>query len=413
MYKPLYLFIGLRYLRAKRRNSFISFISLFTILGLLVGTSILILVLSVMNGFGKEINHRILGAIPHITLESRDPLVDWEEYASEIKQNYGVEEAVPFVQLQGMLSSNGRSHAAIVSGIDPNYEKEVTIIDDFMNEGDLSDLQPGEYGIVLGSILAGSLRAGVGDEVILVVPQISVTPVGTLPRLRKFTVTGIYSLGSEIDANLALVHIKDASILKRLGGAAEGIRLKLEDVFTAPLIGQALAREYGGYFYIRDWTRTYGNLFASIQLEKRLVGLLLFLIIAVASFNIVSTLVMLVNDKERDIAILRTMGASSSTIAAIFMVNGAFSGLFGTLGGAILGIVLSLNISQIVEKIEQSFGVDFLSADTYFIDYLPSHLLASDVLVVCAATLLLSITASIYPARRAARIQPAEALRYE
>lgn len=413
MYKPLYLFIGMRYMRAKRRNSFISFISLFTILGLLIGTSVLILVLSVMNGFAREINTRILGAIPHITMESRFSLDSWQKYADEVKASYGAQEAVPFVQLQAMLSSKGHSHAALISGIDPKYEKEITIIDDFMVEGRFDGLQPGEYGIVLGSILAASLQVGVGDDILMVIPQLTITPLGALPRLRKFTVLGIYSLGSEIDGNLALINIEDASIMKRLDGKAEGISLHLKDVFLAPAIGQVLARDYGKVFYIRDWTRSYGNLFASIQLEKRLVGLLLFLIIAVAGFNIVSTLVMLVNDKERDIAILRTMGASSHTITAIFMVNGAFSGLLGTLGGVILGIVLSLNISRIVEKIESVFQVDFLSADTYFIDYLPAQLLPSDVLIVCSTTLILSITASIYPARRAARIQPAESLRYE
>lgn len=412
MYKPISLFIGMRYLRAKRRSSFISFISMVTILGLAIGTSVLILVLSVMNGFSREINSRILGAVPHVTMQSRLPLMDWQEYSSEIKLEYEVEAAVPFVRLEGMLSANGRAEAALISGIDPVYEKDATIVDDFMQIGDLTDLQPGEFSIVLGNILAASLGVGVGDELVMVIPQITTSPLGTLPRLRRFTVSGLYALGSEIDANVAFVHINDAAAMKKLGDAVEGIRLNLADVFDAPVVGQLLAREYDG-FYVSDWTATYGNLFASIRLEKRLVGLLLFLIIAVASFNMVSALVMLVNDKKDDIAILRTMGANRGMIIGIFMANGTIAGLVGTGSGVISGVILALYISEIVAFIEQLFVVDFLSADTYFIDFLPSHLLWSDVFLVAAATLTLSSVASIYPALRAGDINPVESLRHE
>ncbi|MCH9664355.1 MAG: lipoprotein-releasing ABC transporter permease subunit [Gammaproteobacteria bacterium] len=412
MYKPISLFIGMRYLRAKRRSSFISFISMVTILGLAIGTSVLILVLSVMNGFSREINSRILGAVPHVTMQSRLPLMDWQEYSSEIKLEYEVEAAVPFVRLEGMLSANGRAEAALISGIDPVYEKDATIVDDFMQIGDLTDLQPGEFSIVLGNILAASLGVGVGDELVMVIPQITTSPLGTLPRLRRFTVSGLYALGSEIDANVAFVHINDAAAMKKLGDAVEGIRLNLADVFDAPVVGQLLAREYDD-FYVSDWTATYGNLFASIRLEKRLVGLLLFLIIAVASFNMVSALVMLVNDKKDDIAILRTMGANRGMIIGIFMANGTIAGLVGTGSGVIAGVILALYISEIVAFIEQLFVVDFLSADTYFIDFLPSHLLWSDVFLVAAATLTLSSVASIYPALRAGDINPVESLRHE
>ena len=412
MYKPISLFIGMRYLRAKRRSSFISFISMVTILGLAIGTSVLILVLSVMNGFSREINSRILGAVPHVTMQSRLPLMDWQEYSSEIKLEYEVKAAVPFVRLEGMLSANGRAEAALISGIDPVYEKDATIVDDFMQIGDLTDLQPGEFSIVLGNILAASLGVGVGDELVMVIPQITTSPLGTLPRLRRFTVSGLYALGSEIDANVAFVHINDAAAMKKLGDAVEGIRLNLADVFDAPVVGQLLAREYDD-FYVSDWTATYGNLFASIRLEKRLVGLLLFLIIAVASFNMVSALVMLVNDKKDDIAILRTMGANRGMIIGIFMANGTIAGLVGTGSGVIAGVILALYISEIVAFIEQLFVVDFLSADTYFIDFLPSHLLWSDVFLVAAATLTLSSVASIYPALRAGDINPVESLRHE
>ncbi len=413
MFRPLAVFIGLRYLRAKKRNHFISFVSLVTILGLMIGSAVLILVLSVMNGFHREIGQRILGAIPHLTLEARTPLVEWQEVARELEALTEVETAVPYVQLQGMLTSGGRARPAIVQGIEPSYEKEVSIIDDFMEAGRLEELRADEFAIVLGSLLAAHLRVGVGDQVILVVPYTTTTPIGSLPRLRRFTVSGIYELGSELDANLAFVHLRDAARLARLGDGIEGLRLKLSDVFNAPTFSRQLVIDYGESFIIRNWTRSYGNLFASIKLEKRLVGLLLFLIIAVAAFNMVSTLVMLVTDKQNDIAILRTMGASTRTIVTIFVVNGAFAGLIGTASGTILGIILSLNIGSIVSSIERLWNVEFLSPDTYFISYLPSQLLVSDILLVSVATFSLSVFASVYPSWRAAQVQPAEALRYE
>ncbi len=412
MYKPISLFIGMRYLSAKRRSSFISFISLVTILGLAIGTSVLILVLSVMNGFSREINTRILGAVPHVTMYSHFSLVEWEEYTDEIKQQYDVMAAVPFVRLEGMLSANGRAEASLINGIEPIYEKDATIVNDFMESGSLEDLKPGQFTIVLGNILAASLGVKVGDELVMVLPQITTSPLGALPRIRSFTVAGIYGLGSEIDANVAFVHINDAAAMKKIGDSVEGIRLHLPDVFDAPLVRQLLAEEYDD-FYVSDWTATYGNLFASIRLEKRLVGLLLFLIIAVASFNMVSALVMLVNDKKGDIAILRTMGANRGVIIGIFMANGTIAGLIGTGSGVVTGVILSTYISEIVAYIERVFAVDFLSAETYFIDFLPSQLLLSDVVIVGTATLVLSAIASIYPALRAGDISPMESLKNE
>ncbi len=402
----------MRYLSAKRRSSFISFISLVTILGLAIGTSVLILVLSVMNGFSREINTRILGAVPHVTMYSHFSLVEWEEYTDEIKQQYDVMAAVPFVRLEGMLSANGRAEASLINGIEPIYEKDATIVNDFMESGSLEDLKPGQFTIVLGNILAASLGVKVGDELVMVLPQITTSPLGALPRIRSFTVAGIYGLGSEIDANVAFVHINDAAAMKKIGDSVEGIRLYLPDVFDAPLVRQLLAEEYDD-FYVSDWTATYGNLFASIRLEKRLVGLLLFLIIAVASFNMVSALVMLVNDKKGDIAILRTMGANRGVIIGIFMANGTIAGLIGTGSGVVTGVILSTYISEIVAYIESVFAVDFLSAETYFIDFLPSQLLLSDVVIVGTATLALSAIASIYPALRAGDISPMESLKNE
>ena len=379
----------------------------------MLGTAVLILVLSVMNGFNQEISDRILGAIPHITMQARTPLVDWRTRARELEQRPGIRAVVPYIQLHGMLMMQGRSQPLLVNGIEPSYEQRVSIIADFMQEGSLNSLQPGKFGVVLGNLLAAQLRAAVGDDVTLIIPHITITPLGTLPRLRKFTVVGIYKLGSELDANLAFIHIRDAAALVRLGEDIEGLHLQLNDVFKAPLISLELIHQYGGSFIVRNWTRSYGNLFASIKLEKRLVGVLLFLIIAVATFNIVSTLVMLVTDKQNDIAILRTMGASTRAIVGIFIVNGAFTGLIGTFCGAGFGIVLSLSIGDIATTIENIWGIEFLSADTYFISYLPSQLLFSDIVMVSLATFGLSVLASIYPALRAARIQPAAALRYE
>ena len=413
MFRPLSLFIGLRYLRAKRRNHFLSFISVVTILGLMLGTAVLILVLSVMNGFNREISERILGAIPHITMEARAPLTDWQSVAQQLEREPFVRAAVPYTQLQGMLTARGRSQPLIISGIEPLHEQKVSIVTDFMLEGSLDSLQAGEFGIVLGNLLAVQLRVRVGDSVTLIIPQTIITPLGTLPRLRKLQVMGIYKLGSELDANLAFIHIRDAAALLRLGDDVQGLRLQLEDVFTAPLLGFDLIDKYGKDFIVRSWTSSYGNLFASIKLEKRMVGLLLFLIIAVAAFNIVSALVMLVTDKQNDIAILRTMGASTGTIVGIFIINGAFSGFIGTLCGVCIGIVLSLSVSPMVETIERIWGIEFLSADTYFISYLPSQLLLSDIVTVSLATLGLSVLASIYPAVRAAQVRPADALRYE
>ena len=373
----------------------------------------LILVLSVMNGFNREISERILGAIPHISMEARAPFVDWLPLAQELAAMPSVEAVVPYIQMQGMLIADGRNQPLLINGIEPAYEKHASIIEEFMLRGSMDSLEEGEFGIVLGNLLAAQLRVRMGDSLTLVIPHTTHTPFGALPRLRKVKVTGIYKLGSELDANLAFIHIRDAATLRRLGDGVEGLRIQLEDVFRAPEFSFELIDKYGDGFIVRNWTRSYGNLFASIKLEKRLIGLLLFLIIAVATFNIVSTLVMLVTDKQNDIAILRTMGARTRTIVGVFIVNGAFSGLIGTLCGAGLGVVLSLSISTIVSTIESIWGIEFLSADTYFISYLPSQLLLADIVTVSLATFSLSILASIYPAIRAAQVRPAEALRYE
>jgi len=413
MYKPLSLFVGLRYTAAKRGNHFISFISLVSMLGLMLGVAALIVVLSVMNGFDRELKQRILGMVPHATLGNYgDPLQDWRSLAQEVGDSEGVEGVAPFIQAQGMLTHAGRVQGVFVNGISPQDEREVSIIGDHLKSGRLDDLAAGEYRIILGELLARYIGARVGDKVTLVLPEASVSVAGITPRMKRFTVSGIFSVGAELDANLAYIDIDDAARLKRMEpGTVDGIRLRYRDLFQAPRLVRQLAQQR--MLSGSDWTRTHGNLFQAIQLEKRMIGLLLFLIVFVAAFNIVSTLVMVVTDKRADIAILRTMGATPTTILRIFIVQGVVIGVVGTLLGVVLGITLALTVTDLVAWIEHTFGIQFLSADVYFISYLPSQLQWDDVSLITLVALTISFVATIYPAWRASRTQPAEALRYE
>lgn len=415
MYKPLSLFVGLRYTAAKRGNHFISFISLVSMLGLMLGVAALIVVLSVMNGFDQELRQRILGMVPHATLSGYgEPLKDWQALAEEISGTPGLEASAPYIQAQGMLTRVGRVQGVLVNGIDPARESGVSIIARHLKQGALENLQQGEYGIILGELLARYLAARVGDKVTLVLPEASVSVAGINPRLKRFTVVGIFSVGAELDANLAYVHIADAARLKRMpAGSVDGLQLRFADLFQAPTQVRAIAQSQPRMLSTSDWTRTHGNLFQAIQMEKRMIGLLLFLIVFVAAFNIVSTLVMVVTDKRADIAILRTMGATPLAIMRIFMVQGVVIGLIGTLLGTLLGILLALTVTDLVAWIEQVFGIQFLSADVYFISYLPSRLEWGDVTLISLSALAISFLATLYPAWRASRTQPAEALRYE
>ena len=415
MFQPLSLCIGLRYTRAKRRNHFVSFISFVSMAGLTLGVCVLILVLSVMNGFDREMRERILGVVPHVSVYGREPIDNWQELKQPlIEKTDSVIAAAPFVHMEGMLAATGKVSGAIINGIDPKYEHEVNIISEHFIHGELDNLQAGEFGIALGDLLAAKLGVGMGDKLALVLPQANLTPAGVLPRLKRVRVTGIFSLGSELDSGLGMMNIKDVAKMKGINGKVEGIRLKLDDLFYAPWASyQASAALGGDKFYSTNWTRQYGNLFQSIQMEKRLVGLLLFLIIAVAAFNIVSSLVMVVTDKRSDIAILRTFGATKRMILSIFIVQGSMVGVIGTLLGTILGVIAALNISEFIVWVEQLFDIDFLSAETYFISYLPSQLILSDVITITSASFFISILATIYPAFRAAKVDPADALRYE
>lgn len=416
MFRPLSVFLGTRYTRAKRRNHFVSFISLTSMIGLALGVLVMILVLSVMNGFDHEMRTRVLGMVPHATIESATPITDWQRLADRALKNPQVLAVAPFSQMQGLLTNDGKVQKVLINAVDPAEERKVSIIGDFFREGRLEDLQPGTFGIVIGDKAAAKLGVGMGDKITFVAPEVSVTPGGVFPRLKRFTVVGIFHVGAgEIDGFMAMTHVQDLARLQRhQPDQVQGIRLKFADLFQAPRTAWQLAQSFGQDDYLaRDWTRTHGNLYQAIRMEKAMIGLLLLLIVAVAAFNIISTLVMVVNDKKGDIAILRTLGATPMQIMATFMVQGTVIGVIGTAIGAVLGILAALNISAIIAGVERLLGFKFLNADVYFIDYLPSQLMLADVVQVCGAALLLSFLATLYPAWRAARTQPAEALRYE
>ncbi|MFE8071635.1 lipoprotein-releasing ABC transporter permease subunit [Marinobacteraceae bacterium S3BR75-40.1] len=413
MFRPLPFFIGLRYTAAKRRNHFISFISLISMVGLILGVMVLITVLSVMNGFDHELKHRILGMVPHAVIQTPGGMADWRKVSEIASEDPAVEATAPFVQAQGMVTNRGNVRGVAINGVLPEREKGVSIIQNNMVAGSLDDLKSGEFGIIVGDLLARSLGLDLGDKVTIVLPEASLTPAGVLPRLKRFTVKGVFKIGAELDANYTLIHIDDAAKIERLGDKVQGLRLKVDDLFKAPKVARRIAMTLPGRHYTSDWTRTHGNLFQAIRMEKTMIGLLLMFIVAVAAFNIVSTLVMVVTDKTADIAILRTMGATPGQIMATFIVQGAVIGVSGTLIGTLLGVLLALNVSDIISWLEGVLGHQFLNPNVYFISYLPSQLQWLDVSIICGAGLAMSLLATIYPAWRASRVEPAEALRYE
>ena len=409
------LLVGLRYTRAKRRNHFISFISLTSMAGIALGVAALIVVLSVMNGFQTELRARILGVASHVQITGADQrLSDWQAVAAAASQHPRVRAAAPFINAQAMLSAGHAVRGAIVRGVLPAQEDTVAEIGRHMRAGRLDALKPGEFGIVLGTDLARALGALPGEKVTLIAPQGQVTPAGVIPRLKQFTVVGLFEIGMfEYDSGLALIHLEDAQRLYQMDSTVSGVRLKLDDLFAARTVARELLMKLGQDYYASDWTRSHANFFRAVEIEKRVMFIILTLIVAVAAFNIVSTLVMLVTDKQADIAILRTLGASPRSVMQIFVVQGALIGVIGTLIGVIGGVILAFNVDVVVPALEHVLGFKFLSKDVYYISELPSEVQPWDVATIGLVSLVLSFIATLYPSWRAARVNPAEALRYE
>jgi len=412
---PLEIFVGLRYTRAKRRNHFISFISLISMLGIALGVMALIVVLSVMNGFEKELRGRILGMVSHVTVSTfGGSLQDWPSLRDKTMENPAVVGAAPYIEAEAMLSNLASVSGALIRGIDPGYENEVSDIHRNMLFGSLDDLVAGEYGVVLGSGLANSLDVVPGDRITMITPQATSSPLGFLPRLRRFKIVGIFEIGVyEYDRSSALIHQADASRLFRLDGGVNGLRLKLDDLDLAPLVRHELKQLIGPEYWVSDWTLRHSNYFKAVRTEKTVMFIILSLIVAVAAFNIVSTLVMVVTDKQSDIAILRTLGMSPLSIMWVFMVQGTLIGLIGTLLGLISGVVVASHIDVIVPALEQFFQTQFLPRGVYPITDLPSEMKQSDIVRIALLSFTLSVIATLYPALRASKTRPAAALRYE
>ena len=405
----------MRYVRAKRRNSFISFISLISMLGIALGVAALIIVISVMNGFQSELRERMLAATAHVEVKGYEsPLNDWQSVAVTLKQSPEVVAVAPYVQGEGLWINGEVNKPSLVRGIDPASEAMVATVQQHMKVGTMDALKPGEWGVILGIDLARNLGVRVGEKVALVTPQGTVTPAGTAPRVKSFTIVGLFEIGwIEADSRVALINVSDAQRLYQLGDAVTGIRVKLKDLMQARSVADSWLRTLPPGLGVSDWTTQNASFFKAVQLEKRVMFIILTLIVAVAAFNLVSTLVMVVTDKESDIAILRTLGARPFSVMQIFVVQGAIIGVIGTLIGLELGLLIAFNLDHVVGAIERAFGVTFIDKTVYLITELPSKVIASDVVAITLMSLGLSLLATLYPSWRASRVNPAEALRYE
>lgn len=415
MFRPFSLFVGMRYTNLKRRDHFITFISIVSMLGIAIGITVLITVLSVMNGFTKEVRGRILSITPHVLVNAGfgEHLTHWEELARQLVKHPEVEAAGPYIDGQGMMTRGREVRGVMVKGIDPTSIDAVFPLRSTLKQGSVEALKPGSFGVILGSYLAKLLGVRVGDMVTLLIPEVSVSMAGVAPRLKRLTVVGIFEVGYVYDSGFAFVNIEDAAKLFKTGNGVTGIQLRLDDPFAAPRIAHELHTETQGYFNIVDWTLMNSAYFSAVKMEKTMMFFTLVMILAIAVFNLISTLVMVVTDKRADIGVLRALGASARKIMAIFVCQGAIIGVIGTLLGVVCGVLLSLNVTQLVAAIERTFRVKFLSADVYFISFLPSDLQSKDVILVAGCALVLSLLATIHPAWRAANVHPAEALRHE
>ncbi len=406
-------FLGLRYLRASPRRGVVSLIAGIAILGLALGVAVLIVVLSVMNGFEEELRTRILSLTAHATISGLEGrITDWRPQVDKLAHFPGVVAAAPYIEEQAMMTHGDKSDGVLMRGVLPDAERRVADLSRHLLAGHLSDLTPGSYKVILGKALADDLGARVGDRVVLMVAEGDVTPVGVLPRMRAFQVTGILSVGMyEYDRRIALVGMQDAAKLLRMGDDITGIRLNVADLYAAPRVVRAAAIALGGGFEVDDWTNQHVNFFRSIEITKRMLFVILSLVVAVAAFNIVSTMVMVVKDKRRDIAILRTFGSSPRSILSVFIVQGSLIGMLGIVGGVVLGVLIAVNLQDLVHGLESIVGFKFLDARVYFMSDLPAHVRLSDVLRICGVAFVLACISTLYPAWRAARLLPAESLR--
>lgn len=413
MFRSVPFFIGLRYTRAKRRNQFISFVSGFSLLGMMLGVTALIVVLSVLNGFDRELKGRILSVVPHGFVTADGPVEDWPALASRVEDQSGVVATAPYISGFGLASFDDSSEMVQIQGILPAEERQVSVVDQHMIRGSLDELQEGEWGIVIGRILARFINAQVGDYITILTPRVSTTPIGPVLMPRQFKVVGVFEVGADVDKNLAMIHLDSAQKLFRYRNSVEGLHVKATDIYEAGSIMQSVEAALGDRFQVRDWSETQGSLFQAVKMEKILIMLMLMIIVAIAAFNIVSSLVLMVADKRSDIAVLRTLGMTARQVMGIFVVQGSTVGLFGILLGVIFGIAGAFYVGDIVALIEGLFGQKIFDPGVYYISELPSHWLLSDTLIVVSVAIVMSVLATLPPAIRAARIAPAEALRYE
>jgi lipoprotein-releasing system permease protein len=414
MYKPLALFIGLRYTRSRKKNHFVSFISFSSMLGIGMGVMVLITVLSVMNGFDQQIHNRFFGMAPEITVTGpNEKLSDWPGVVKKIQRVPEIKAIAPFVGGQGLLTHDGQVLPIVLTGIEPAQEETVTHLGDKLLAGSMNDLN--HFGMILGKGLADNLGVMIGDKVTIMIPQATVTPAGMIPRFKRFTIVGVFSAGTgfNFDTKLAFINIDDAQKLLQMGNTVSGVKMKISNVYQAPELSVRLSHLLGEGYQVGNWTQQFGAFFEAVKMEKTMMFMILLLIIAVAAFNLVSSLVMVVNDKQAEIAILRTIGATPSTILLVFIVQGMMVGIVGTGIGLVGGLILAKNATAIVSGLQSLFHVKVLSSSIYFVDYLPSQILFNDLWQVCALGLLMSFAATIYPAWRASKTVIAEALHYE